>query len=70
MLEPSKNRNELLALHQTNTPQFYPECAQLVVSGSGSQIPPSSFMSSIPSYAPQSDPGVTVSPPPCTRRLG
>ena len=53
-------RHELLALHQANTPQFYPECAQLVVTGSGSAVPPADHMYSIPGYAPQSDPGITV----------
>jgi hypothetical protein len=54
-------RHELLALHQANTPQFYAECAQLVVTGSGSATPPSDHMYSIPGYAAQSDPGITVS---------
>ncbi|KAK3372335.1 glycoside hydrolase [Podospora didyma] len=53
-------RHELLALHQANTPQFYPECAQLVVTGSGSATPPADFLYSIPGYAPQSDPGIMV----------
>ncbi|KAK0628260.1 glycoside hydrolase [Bombardia bombarda] len=53
-------RHELLALHQANTPQFYPECAQIVVSGSGSASPPAEKLFSIPGYAPQNDPGVTV----------
>lgn len=53
-------RHELLALHQSNTPQFYAECAQIVVSGSGTAYPPSDYRLTIPVYAPQSDPGVTV----------
>lgn len=53
-------RHELLALHQANTPQFYAECAQIVVSGSGSALPPSDYLYSIPTYAPQNDPGITV----------
>lgn len=57
-------RHELLALHQANTPQFYPECAQIVVSGSGDAEPPADYLFSIPTYAPQSDPGIMVSPPP------
>ncbi|KAF3932527.1 Endoglucanase-4 [Dactylellina cionopaga] len=32
-------RHELLALHQANNPQFYPECAQLTVTGGGSGSP-------------------------------
>ncbi|KAH7339990.1 glycosyl hydrolase family 61-domain-containing protein [Rhizoctonia solani] len=41
-------RWETLALHQSNTPQFYPECAQLQVTGSGTAFPSTS------------DPGVTI----------
>ncbi|KAI0172910.1 glycoside hydrolase family 61 protein [Hypoxylon sp. FL1284] len=53
-------RHELLALHQANTPQFYPECAQLTVTGSGTATPPSNLLASIPAYAAQSDPGIMV----------
>lgn len=53
-------RHELLALHQADTPQFYPECAQLNVSGSGTAAPPDSFLYSIPTYASMTDPGVMV----------
>ena len=53
-------RHELLALHQANTPQFYAECAQLQVTGSGSASPSGDFLASIPGYAPQSDPGIMV----------
>ncbi|KAL0475481.1 glycoside hydrolase [Neurospora intermedia] len=53
-------RHELLALHQANTPQFYAECAQIVVQGSGNAVPPSDYLYSIPTYAPQNDPGVTL----------
>lgn len=53
-------RHELLALHQANTPQFYAECAQIYVSGSGSKTPSGNYLAKIPGYAPQSDPGITV----------
>jgi hypothetical protein len=53
-------RHELLALHQANTPQFYAECAQLVVTGSGSATPSGSYLANIPGYASQSDPGIMV----------
>jgi hypothetical protein len=53
-------RHELLALHQANSPQFYAECAQLVVTGSGTAQPSGAFLAKIPGYAAQSDPGVTV----------
>ena len=54
-------RHELLALHQANTPQFYPECAQIVVTGSGTATPEASFLTPIPAYAAADDPGVLVS---------
>lgn len=53
-------RHELLALHQANAPQFYAECAQIEVTGSGSATPSGDFMAKIPGYAPQSDPGIMV----------
>ncbi|KAH8598157.1 family 61 putative glycoside hydrolase [Bisporella sp. PMI_857] len=53
-------RHELLALHQSNTPQFYAECAQLVITGSGTANPSSQYLAKIPGYAPQSDPGITI----------
>lgn len=53
-------RFELLALHQANTPQFYPECAQIVVTGGGSSLPTSDYLYSIPGYATATDPGVDI----------
>jgi hypothetical protein len=51
-------RHELLALHQANNPQFYPECAQLTVTGSGSVVPSSSWLVSFPGAYSGSDPGI------------
>ncbi|KAF9555146.1 cellulose-growth-specific protein [Agrocybe pediades] len=53
-------RHELLALHQANTPQFYPECAQLIVTGSGNKTPSGSYLASFPGAYKQNDPGVNV----------
>ncbi|TRM70326.1 glycoside hydrolase family 61 protein [Schizophyllum amplum] len=53
-------RHELLALHQANTPQFYPECAQLKVTGSGSASPSGSALVSFPGGYSMSDPGITI----------
>ncbi|KAG9119292.1 hypothetical protein FRC07_005738, partial [Ceratobasidium sp. 392] len=50
-------RWETLALHQANTPQFYPECAQLQVTGGGSAFPDSSYLVKIPGAWKASDPG-------------
>jgi len=54
-------RHELLSLHQKAKAQFYAECAQIVVSGEGTVAPPDDVLYSIPTYAPQSDPGIAVS---------
>jgi len=51
-------RHELIAVHQANNPQFYPECAQLTVTGSGTIAPDSSFLVSFPGAYSASDPGI------------
>jgi hypothetical protein len=56
-------RHELIALHQANAPQFYAECAQVVVTGSGSANPDSSYKAAIPGYCKDSDSNIKVSPP-------
>ncbi|KAF2281120.1 cel1 protein precursor [Westerdykella ornata] len=53
-------RHELLALHQANAPQFYAECAQIQVTGSGSAEPSGQYLANIPGYASQNDPGIMV----------
>ncbi|KAK0656250.1 glycoside hydrolase family 61 protein [Cercophora newfieldiana] len=53
-------RHELLSLHQKNKAQFYSECAQIVVAGDGTAEPPEDFLYTIPTYAPQDDPGIAV----------
>ena len=55
-------RHELIALHQANSPQFYPECAQVVITGSGSAQPDSSYKAAIPGYCNQNDANIKVSP--------
>jgi hypothetical protein len=52
-------RHELIALHQANTPQFYAECAQIVVGGSGSASPDSSYKAAIPGYCSNSDSNIS-----------
>lgn len=54
-------RHELIALHQANSPQFYPECAQIVITGSGTAQPDASYKTAIPGYAKQNDPNIRVS---------
>ena len=41
-------RHELLAIHTPNQPQFYPECAQLIITGSGSAEPSGSYLVKFP----------------------
>jgi hypothetical protein len=53
-------RHELIALHQANSPQFYPECAQVVITGSGTAQPGSSYKAAIPGYCNQNDANIKV----------
>jgi len=53
-------RHELLAIHQANAPQWYPECVQLIVTGSGTAYPTSSFLKPIPGAYSMTDPGVNI----------
>lgn len=41
-------RNEIISLHSSHKPQFYPECAHLVVSGDGDAFPGKEYMAKIP----------------------
>lgn len=54
-------RHELIALHQANAPQFYPECAQIKVTGSGTAQPDASYKAAIPGYCSNSDSNIRVS---------
>lgn len=54
-------RHELIALHQANTPQFYAECAQIEVTGSGTGVPEASYLAAIPGYCSDDDPNISVS---------
>ncbi|KAF8175812.1 cellulose-growth-specific protein [Pholiota molesta] len=53
-------RNELLAIHQANTPQFYPECAQLIITGSGTGVPSGSYLTTFPGGYSASDPNINI----------
>ncbi|KAB5522063.1 glycoside hydrolase [Coniochaeta sp. 2T2.1] len=53
-------RHELIALHQANAPQFYAECAQVVVTGSGTANPDASYKAAIPGYCKDSDSNIKV----------
>jgi len=53
-------RFETLALHQADTPQFYPECIQLIVTGSGTAFPTADYLKPIPGAWTATDPGVLI----------
>ncbi|KAF5378235.1 hypothetical protein D9757_009152 [Collybiopsis confluens] len=52
-------RFETIALHSLPA-QFYPECAQLMVSGGGSKAPTSAELVTFPGAYSNSDPGLTI----------
>ncbi|RPA97259.1 hypothetical protein L873DRAFT_1829131 [Choiromyces venosus 120613-1] len=59
-------RHEVLALHQANTPQFYPECARIIVTGGGGSIT-STYIVPGPAVwpgGPSTNPGTPVSSDP------
>lgn len=41
-------RHEIIALHIANRPQWYPECAHLVVSGNGTEVPGKEYLAKLP----------------------
>ncbi len=41
-------RHEIIALHIAHRPQFYPQCAHLIVSGEGMEVPGKEFLVRIP----------------------
>jgi hypothetical protein len=41
-------RHEIIALHIANKPQWYPECAHLVVSGTGTGVPSKEYYAKLP----------------------
>jgi len=53
-------RHEVIAMHQANAPQFYMQCAQLEVSGSGSAQPSGEYLASFPGTYNQNDPSIKV----------
>ncbi|KZV93255.1 cellulose-growth-specific protein [Exidia glandulosa HHB12029] len=53
-------RHELLAIHQANTPQFYPECGQLIVTGGQGKTPSGSYLVKFPGAYSASDPSINI----------
>jgi len=52
-------RHEMIALHSPPA-QFYPECAQVQVTGAGTAQPPASARATIPGVYKMSDPAVSI----------
>ncbi|KAL2019744.1 hypothetical protein VTK56DRAFT_9188 [Thermocarpiscus australiensis] len=49
-------RHELVSLHVPFTPEFYPECAHLYVTGGGDEMPGEEYLASIPGVWEQDGP--------------
>lgn len=41
-------RHEILSIHIAKRPQFYPECAHLNISGTGTALPPERYLARFP----------------------
>ncbi|KAH4066924.1 hypothetical protein HBH50_144850 [Parastagonospora nodorum] len=53
-------RHEIISLHSSNKPQFYPECAHLHVSGSGREFPGKEYMAKIPGVWSMHQPEINI----------
>ncbi|KAF4621501.1 hypothetical protein G7Y89_g14572 [Cudoniella acicularis] len=53
-------RHEIVALHIPNSPQFYPECAHLEVSGKGTKTPGKKYLGSFPGIWSLKDPELNI----------
>ncbi|KAH8679779.1 glycoside hydrolase family 61 protein [Tricladium varicosporioides] len=53
-------RHEIIALHIPNSPQFYPECAHLVVSGHGTKMPSKKYLGSFPGIWSMNDTQINI----------
>lgn len=54
------NSLQLLAIHTSDQPQFYPECAQLTITGGGGQSPSGSSLVKFPGAYSMSDPSIDI----------
>ncbi|KAF2199913.1 glycoside hydrolase family 61 protein [Delitschia confertaspora ATCC 74209] len=53
-------RHEIISLHSENKPQFYPECANLEVEGSGDSYPSGEYMAKIPGVWSMDQPEINI----------
>ncbi|KAF8335912.1 glycosyl hydrolase family 61-domain-containing protein [Cantharellus anzutake] len=53
-------RHEILALHQTGVPQYYPSCAQINIQGGDGGLPPEKYLAKFPGVYKLSDSGAAI----------
>ncbi|KAK3385410.1 glycoside hydrolase family 61 protein [Podospora didyma] len=53
-------RHEILSIHIENKPQFYPECAHLNISGSGTAVPSKEYLKKFPGAYDANDPWINI----------
>ncbi|KAF1914293.1 glycoside hydrolase family 61 protein-like protein [Ampelomyces quisqualis] len=53
-------RHEIISLHSAHAPQFYPECAHLLVSGAGQGVPGEQYLVRIPGVWSMDQPEINI----------
>ncbi|KAK3940008.1 glycoside hydrolase family 61 protein [Diplogelasinospora grovesii] len=53
-------RHEILSIHIENKPQFYPECAHLNITGTGTVLPPKEYLKKFPGAYDANDPSINI----------
>ncbi|KAI0430094.1 glycoside hydrolase family 61 protein [Xylaria sp. FL1042] len=53
-------RHEILSIHVAKKPQFYPECAHLNISGTGSAFPSEKYLARFPGAYTDDDPSIFI----------
>ncbi|KAI1074833.1 glycoside hydrolase family 61 protein [Whalleya microplaca] len=53
-------RHEILSIHIENKPQFYPECAHLNISGTGTEAPSPEYLAKFPGAYDENDPSIKI----------
>ncbi|KAI1137318.1 glycoside hydrolase family 61 protein [Hypoxylon sp. FL0543] len=53
-------RHEILSIHIEDKPQFYPECAHLNITGSGTAVPSPEYLAKFPGTYKEDDPSIKI----------
>ncbi|KAI0893577.1 glycoside hydrolase family 61 protein [Annulohypoxylon nitens] len=53
-------RHEILSIHIENRPQFYPECAHLNITGTGTAVPSPEYFAKFPGSYKEDDPSIRI----------